>query len=58
MCDLILNGKAEMVVGDRLSSTYFTENKRNDIWTLWPDSGYFANNTKYSVVLGMGPAWK
>ena len=28
MCDLILNGKAEMVVGDRLSSTYFTENKR------------------------------
>lgn len=24
----ILNGKAEMVVGDRLSSTYFTENKR------------------------------
>ncbi len=28
MCDLILEGKAEMVVGDRLSSTYFTENKR------------------------------
>ncbi len=28
MCDLILDGKAEMVVGDRLSSTYFTENKR------------------------------
>ena len=28
MCDLILNGQAEMVVGDRLSSTYFTENKR------------------------------
>lgn len=28
MCDLVLEGKAEMVVGDRLSSTYFTENKR------------------------------
>ena len=28
MCDLILDGKADMVVGDRLSSTYFKENKR------------------------------
>lgn len=28
MCDLILNGAADMVIGDRLSSTYFTENKR------------------------------
>lgn len=28
MCDLILNGKADMVIGDRLSSTYFKENKR------------------------------
>lgn len=28
MCDIVLDGKAEMVVGDRLSSTYFTENKR------------------------------
>ena len=28
MVDLILQGKAEMVIGDRLSSTYFTENKR------------------------------
>lgn len=28
MCDLILEGKAGMVIGDRLSSTYFTENKR------------------------------
>lgn len=28
MCNLILEGKAEMVVGDRLSSTYFVENKR------------------------------
>ena len=28
MADLILNGKADMVIGDRLSTTYFTENKR------------------------------
>ena len=28
MCQYILEGKADMVIGDRLSSTYFTENKR------------------------------
>ncbi len=28
MCDLILEKRADMVVGDRLSSTYFQENKR------------------------------
>jgi len=28
MCDMILNKKMDMVIGDRLSSTYFTENKR------------------------------
>ena len=28
MCDLVLDGKADMVIGDRLSSTYFIENKR------------------------------
>ena len=28
MCDAVLSGKADMVIGDRLSSTYFTENKR------------------------------
>ncbi len=28
MCELVLNKNADMVVGDRLSSTYFTENKR------------------------------
>lgn len=28
MCDKVLNHNADMVVGDRLSSTYFTENKR------------------------------
>ena len=28
MVSLVLEGKADMVIGDRLSSTYFTENKR------------------------------
>lgn len=28
MADLVLNKKVDMVIGDRLSSTYFTENKR------------------------------
>ena len=28
MCDLVLEKKADMVIGDRLSSTYFVENKR------------------------------
>ena len=28
MCDYVLNGQADMVIGDRLSSTYFTQNKR------------------------------
>ena len=28
MCDMVLSGKADMVIGDRLSSTYFEENKR------------------------------
>ena len=28
MCDYVLEGKADMVIGDRLSSTYFQENKR------------------------------
>ena len=28
MCDLVLLAKADMVIGDRLSSTYFEENKR------------------------------
>ena len=28
MCALVLEGKADMVIGDRLSSTYFAENKR------------------------------
>ena len=28
MCNYVLEGKADMVIGDRLSSTYFKENKR------------------------------
>ena len=33
MCALVLDGKADMVIGDRLSSTYFAENKRR--YFLW-----------------------
>lgn len=28
MCELVLSGRADMCIGDRLSSTYFQENKR------------------------------
>ena len=28
LCDLVLNKQVDMAIGDRLSSTYFTENKR------------------------------
>ncbi len=28
LCSYVIDGKADMVIGDRLSSTYFTENKR------------------------------
>ena len=28
MCEMVLSGMADLVIGDRLSSTYFTENKR------------------------------
>lgn len=51
MCDLILSEKADMVVGDRLSSTYFTENKRpfhnfgNKI-VRWLINKLFKNNIK------------
>lgn len=38
--------------------TYFTETKRNDTWTLWPDSGYFTSSAKYVVRDGVGPAWR
>lgn len=51
MCDFILSGKADMVIGDRLSSTYFTENKRpfhnfgNRI-VRWLINNLFHNNIK------------
>ena len=51
MCDYVLNGKADMVIGDRLSSTYFTENKRpfhnfgNKI-VRWSINKLFKNNVK------------
>ena len=51
MCDLVLNGHADMVIGDRLSSTYFEENKRpfhnfgNRI-VRWLINHLFNNNIK------------
>ena len=51
MCDLVLSKKADMVVGDRLSSTYFKENKRlfhnfgNRI-VRWLINHLFDNNIK------------
>lgn len=51
MCDIILDGKADMVIGDRLSSTYFKENKRpfhnfgNRI-VRWLINKLFKNNIK------------
>lgn len=51
MCDMILNHKADMVIGDRLSSTYFNENKRpfhnfgNRI-VRWLINKLFNNNIK------------
>lgn len=51
MCDLVLEGKADMVIGDRLSSTYFQENKRpfhnfgNRI-VRWLINKLFKNNIK------------
>lgn len=51
MCDLILNDKADMVVGDRLSSTYFTENKRpfhniGNTMVRWLINKIFKSNLK------------
>lgn len=43
---------------DTEGTKYFTENKRNDIWTLWPNNDYCTSSTTYSVRDGMGPAWK
>lgn len=51
MCDIILEKKADMVIGDRLSSTYFKENKRpfhnfgNRI-VRWLINRLFKNNIK------------
>ena len=43
---------------DTPGNKYFTELVRNDEWILWPDSGYYQSATQYSVVNGLGPAWK
>ena len=51
MCDLVLSGRADMVVGDRLSSTYFQENKRpfhnaGNKMVRWFINTIFKNNIK------------
>ena len=51
MCDLVLNGKADMVIGDKLSSTYFKENKRlfhgmGNVVVIWFINTIFKNNIK------------
>ena len=51
MCDLILSGKADMVIGDRLSSTYFKENKRpfhnfGNVLVRWFINVLFKTNLK------------
>lgn len=51
MCNLVLEGKADMVIGDRLSSTYFTENKRpfhnfGNKLVRWSINKLFKNNVK------------
>ena len=51
MCNLVLEGKADMVIGDRLSSTYFTENKRlfhntGNKLVRWLINTLFKNNVR------------
>ena len=51
MCDLILSGIADMVIGDRLSSTYFKENKRpfhnfGNVMVRWFINVLFKTNLK------------
>ncbi len=51
MADLVLEQQADMVVGDRLSSTYFTENKRpfhnfGNALVRWSINLLFQNNIK------------
>ncbi len=51
MCDLILEGKADMVIGDRLSSTYFQENKRpfhnfGNVLVRWLINTLFKSNVR------------
>lgn len=51
MVDLVLNKKADMVVGDRLSSTYYSENKRpfhnfGNAIVKWSVNLLFHNNIK------------
>ena len=51
MCDYVLNGQADMVIGDRLSSTYFDENKRafhnfGNVLVRWLINKLFRSNIR------------
>lgn len=51
MCELILDKKADMVIGDRLSSTYFNENKRpfhnfGNVLVRWLINTLFKSNVR------------
>ena len=51
MCNYIIEGKADMVIGDRLSSTYFTENKRpfhnfGNVLVRWLINTLFKSNVR------------
>ena len=51
MVELVLSGKADMVIGDRLSSTYFKENKRlfhgmGNVVVRWFINFFFNNHIK------------
>ncbi len=58
MCNLVLQGKADMVIGDRLSSTYFEENKRpfhnfgNEIVRLFINMLWHPKNQILDVMTG------
>ena len=51
MCNYILEGKADIVIGDRLSSTYFQENKRpfhnfGNVLVRWLINTLFKSNVR------------
>lgn len=58
MCRLVIEKKADMVIGDRLSTTYFQENKRafhgfgNNVVRKFINSLWYQNNEVLDVLTG------